>query len=124
MAHSIGIFPEGSSHDRSDLLPLKAGVTLMAMGAAAKHNIEVKIVPCGLTYFHGHRFNLPSCPRRVKSWLKLTLNRFRGHCIVEFGPPLTVSPDSDWVKKYKDPQQRRQVCSDLLVKVEKGLRGV
>jgi hypothetical protein len=53
----IGIFPEGSSHDRADLLPLKAGVTLMALGAAAQHNVEVQIVPCGLTYFHGHRYN-------------------------------------------------------------------
>ena len=29
----IGIFPEGGSHDRTDLLPLKAGVALMALGA-------------------------------------------------------------------------------------------
>jgi hypothetical protein len=28
----------------------------MALGAAAKHNVEVQIVPCGLTYFHGHRY--------------------------------------------------------------------
>lgn len=102
--NSIGIFPEGSSHDRADLLPLKAGVTLMALGAAAKHNVEVQIVPCGLTYFHGHRF--------------------RGHCIVEFGQPLVVSPQSEWVERYKDKDQRRQVCSDLLDQVEKGLRGV
>ena len=25
----IGIFPEGGSHDRAEMLPLKAGVTLM-----------------------------------------------------------------------------------------------
>ncbi|KAI6036613.1 hypothetical protein BKA83DRAFT_670255 [Pisolithus microcarpus] len=37
----IGIFPEGGSHDRTDLLPLKAGF---------------KIVPVGLYYFHAHRF--------------------------------------------------------------------
>ena len=30
---AIVIFPEGGSHDRSDLLPLKAGVCIMAMGA-------------------------------------------------------------------------------------------
>lgn len=29
----IGIFPEGGSHDRTDLLPLKAGVCIMALGA-------------------------------------------------------------------------------------------
>lgn len=30
---SIVIFPEGGSHDRTDLLPIKAGVTVMALGA-------------------------------------------------------------------------------------------
>merc|ERR1712216_155080 len=30
---SIGIFPEGGSHDRSDLLPLKAGIALIALEA-------------------------------------------------------------------------------------------
>lgn len=29
----IGIFPEGGSHDRTELLPLKAGVSIMALGA-------------------------------------------------------------------------------------------
>ena len=33
----IGIFPEGGSHDRSSLLPLKAGIAVMALGACAKH---------------------------------------------------------------------------------------
>ena len=32
----IGIFPEGGSHDRTDLIPLKAGVCIMALGAMAK----------------------------------------------------------------------------------------
>jgi glycerol-3-phosphate O-acyltransferase/dihydroxyacetone phosphate acyltransferase len=27
----VGIFPEGGSHDRPELLPLKAGVTIMAL---------------------------------------------------------------------------------------------
>lgn len=27
----IGIFPEGGSHDRPDLLPLKAGVSIIAL---------------------------------------------------------------------------------------------
>lgn len=29
----VGIFPEGGSHDRSELLPLKAGICIMALGA-------------------------------------------------------------------------------------------
>jgi glycerol-3-phosphate O-acyltransferase/dihydroxyacetone phosphate acyltransferase len=29
----VGIFPEGGSHDRLELLPLKAGMCIMALGA-------------------------------------------------------------------------------------------
>lgn len=43
---------------------------------------------------------------------------------MEFGAPLVVSPQSDWVKQYKNKSTRRQVCSDLLNQVEKRLRGV
>ena len=34
----VGIFPEGGSSDRTDLLPLKAGICIMALGAMAKYN--------------------------------------------------------------------------------------
>lgn len=34
----IGIFPEGSSHDQPDMMPLKAGVALMALGTTANYN--------------------------------------------------------------------------------------
>jgi glycerol-3-phosphate O-acyltransferase/dihydroxyacetone phosphate acyltransferase len=33
----IGIFPEGGSHDRHELLPLKAGICIMALGAMQKY---------------------------------------------------------------------------------------
>ena len=34
---SVGIFPEGGSHDRTSLLPLKAGIGIMALGAITRH---------------------------------------------------------------------------------------
>lgn len=52
----IGIFPEGGSHDRTDLLPLKVGIALIAFGMVEKHNITVPIVPVGLNYFRCVRF--------------------------------------------------------------------
>jgi glycerol-3-phosphate O-acyltransferase/dihydroxyacetone phosphate acyltransferase len=49
----ITIFPEGGSHDRAELLPFKAGVTIMALGAMAKYpGLDVKIVPCGKNEKH------------------------------------------------------------------------
>ncbi|TFK92382.1 glycerol-3-phosphate O-acyltransferase [Polyporus arcularius HHB13444] len=78
---AICIFPEGGSHDRTDLLPLKAGVSLMALGAMANDpELKVKIVPVGLSYFHAHRF--------------------RSRAVVEFGSPLDVPPE--FVEMFKE----------------------
>lgn len=52
----IGIFPEGGSSDRTDLLPLKAGVCIMAMEAMVKYNKPVNIVCVGINYFKPHKF--------------------------------------------------------------------
>ena len=52
----VGIFPEGGSHDRSEFLPLKAGVSIMALAAMSENpNLNVQIVPVGLSYFHADR---------------------------------------------------------------------
>lgn len=88
----IGIFPEGGSHDRPDLLPLKAGVALMALGAlAANPDCNVKIVPCGMNYFHAHKF--------------------RSRAVIEFGTPIEISPEL--VQLYRDGQRREAVGSLL-----------
>ncbi|ESK96944.1 glycerol-3-phosphate o-acyltransferase [Moniliophthora roreri MCA 2997] len=77
---SIGIFPEGGSHDRTDLLPLKAGVSIMALGAMANDPAcRVKIVPVGFSYFHAHRF--------------------RSRAVVEFGTALDVP--EEFVEMFK-----------------------
>ncbi|KAI8145818.1 hypothetical protein BJV82DRAFT_602366 [Fennellomyces sp. T-0311] len=100
----ITIFPEGGSHDRAELLPLKAGVTLMALGAMAKFpGLDVKIVPVGLNYFHAHRF--------------------RSRAVIEFGNPITIS--EDLVEKFKlggDP--KREACGKLLDTIYGALKAV
>ena len=54
----VGIFPEGGSHDRPHLLPLKAGCAIMALGAMANNpRTAVQILPCGLTYFNRDKPN-------------------------------------------------------------------
>ncbi|KAF9480135.1 glycerol-3-phosphate O-acyltransferase [Pholiota conissans] len=101
---SIGIFPEGGSHDRTDLLPLKAGVSIMALGAMANNpNVQVKIVPVGLSYFHAHRF--------------------RSRAVVEFGTALDVPPEL--VEMFKQGgAQKREAVSKFLDLIYNGLKTV
>ncbi|CAO3615340.1 unnamed protein product [Cunninghamella blakesleeana] len=100
----ITIFPEGGSHDRAELLPLKAGVTIMALGAMAKYaDLDIKIVPCGLNYFHAHRF--------------------RSRAVIEFGPPISIT--KDLVEKYKlGGTEKREACGKLLDTIYDGLKSV
>jgi glycerol-3-phosphate O-acyltransferase/dihydroxyacetone phosphate acyltransferase len=50
---AVGIFPEGGSHDRSEMLPLKAGVCIMALETLIKFpGTKLKIIPTGLHYFN------------------------------------------------------------------------
>ncbi|KAF8902117.1 glycerol-3-phosphate O-acyltransferase [Gymnopilus junonius] len=101
---SIGIFPEGGSHDRTDLLPLKAGVSIMALGAMANDaNVKVKIVPVGLSYFHAHRF--------------------RSRAVVEFGKALDVPPE--YVEMFKQGgTQKREAVAKFLDLIYNGLKTV
>ena len=120
MGGSIGIFPEGSvfcrplsvstydhsggSHDRTDLLPLKAGVSIMALGAMANDpNCKVKIVPVGLSYFHAHRF--------------------RSRAVVEFGSALDVP--AEYVEMFKrGGSDKREAVSKFLDLIYNGLKTV
>ncbi|KAF8163273.1 glycerol-3-phosphate O-acyltransferase [Crassisporium funariophilum] len=101
---SIGIFPEGGSHDRTDLLPLKAGVSIMALGAMANDpKVQVKIVPVGLSYFHAHRF--------------------RSRAVVEFGTALDVP--AEYVEMFKQGgTQKRDAVAKFLDLIYDGLKTV
>lgn len=105
LAHNqcIGIFPEGGSHDRTDLLPLKAGVAIMALGCMDKHpDANVKIVPCGMNYFHPHKF--------------------RSRAVVEFGDPIEIP--QEFVAKYRNPETNREAVKEMLDIISEGLKAV
>jgi glycerol-3-phosphate O-acyltransferase/dihydroxyacetone phosphate acyltransferase len=52
----VGIFPEGGSHDRTELLPLKAGAAIMILNAMMEHpGLDIPIIPVGLNYFHAEK---------------------------------------------------------------------
>lgn len=98
------LVPAGGSHDRTDLLPLKAGVTIMALGAMASNpDLRVKIVPVGLSYFHAHKF--------------------RSRAVVEFGAPLDIPPElvTQFSQGGKD---KRAACGKLLDVIYEGLKTV
>jgi glycerol-3-phosphate O-acyltransferase / dihydroxyacetone phosphate acyltransferase len=70
---AIGIFPEGLSHDASQLARLKTGAARLALGGAGRAGAPIAIVPCGLTFIH---------PKR-----------FRSRVLVQYGPPIIVAPE-------------------------------
>lgn len=100
MGKCLGIFPEGGSHDRTDLLPLKAGVAIIALEAAGVHGLRVPIVPVGLNYFRGHKFG--------------------GRAVVEFGAPINI-PESIVALHETD---KRRAAEELLTVIAKGMRSV
>lgn len=60
----------------------------MALGALANNpDCDVKIVPCGMNYFHAHKF--------------------RSRAVIEFGTPVEVP--SELVELYKNGQRREAV---------------
>ncbi|KAK4232473.1 glycerol-3-phosphate O-acyltransferase 1 [Podospora fimiseda] len=98
----VGIFPEGGSHDRTELLPLKAGVAIMALGTLAEDpDCGLKIVPVGMNYFHP--------------------NKFRSRAVLEFGAPIEIP--SELVSMYKN-NNRRDAIATLLDMVHQGLSAV
>ncbi|KAI0031836.1 glycerol-3-phosphate O-acyltransferase [Vararia minispora EC-137] len=100
----LGIFPEGGSHDRTDLLPLKAGVSIMALGAMANDpTCNVRIVPVGLSYFHPHLF--------------------RSRAVVEFGSAMDVPVEL--VEMFKEGgNKKREAVAKLLDLIYDSLKTV
>ena len=87
----------------SSLLTLhKAGVAIMALGAlAANPECGLKIIPCGMNYFHAHKF--------------------RSRAVIEFGSPVEVP--SELVEMYKKGE-RREAVRQLLETVYQALVSV
>ncbi|KAF2465509.1 CTR1 suppressor protein [Lindgomyces ingoldianus] len=99
---SVGIFPEGGSHDRTELLPLKAGVAIMALGTMeSKPDCNLQIIPVGMNYFHAHKF--------------------RSRAVIEFGTPVDVP--MELVEKYSHGG-RREAIGTMLEMVRQALVSV
>lgn len=79
-----------------------AGVAIMALGSlAADPDSGLKIVPCGMNYFHAHKF--------------------RSRAVVEFGTPLEVP--KELVEMYSKGE-RREAIKELLTTIYQALVAV
>ncbi len=96
----MGIFPEGISHVESQLSTLKTGAARVALAVAARGNVQIKIVPCGLNYIHRHRF--------------------RSQVLIEFGESIVI--DDKWIQNYKEDE--RQTVRDLTDYLSRALASV
>ncbi len=100
----IGIFPEGGSHDRPSLLPLKAGAAIIALGTLARDpDCGLSIIPCGMNYFNPHKF--------------------RSRAVIEFGNPVQVHPDQ--IEAFKaGGNSKRNAIGSLLETIQEALAAV
>ncbi len=78
---AFGIFPEGISHARSELAPLKTGAARIALGASSPTR-PITIVPCGLTY-----------KRRT---------RLRSRVLIQYGQPIVVGGEDGFKIERSD----------------------
>jgi 1-acyl-sn-glycerol-3-phosphate acyltransferase len=97
---TVAIFPEGTTHDRPHLDPIKTGAARIALGARAAGATDIAIVPVGLTF-----------PDKVA---------LRTSALVQFGEPI----DLDAVCAAGVGIEDATAVRDLTARIDKGLRSV
>jgi len=98
---TIGICPEGISHDKPGLQPIKTGAARISLAAVSTGEVrELKIVPAGLYY--------------------TSKTRFRSDALLYFGKPISVEP----VTLEPDGTPPRDAVRQLSSRIEKALREV
>ena len=98
---TIGICPEGVSHDAPGLKPIKTGAARISLAAVSTGEVsELKIVPAGLYY--------------------TSKTRFRSDALLYFGNPIKVEP----VELEPDGTPPRDAVRQLSSRIEKALREV
>ncbi len=98
---TIGICPEGVSHDEPHLKPIKTGAARIALAAVSTGEVsDLKIVPAGLYY--------------------TSKSEFRSAALLYFGQPIDVIP----VQLESDGTAPRAEVRELSGRIEQALRGV
>ena len=98
---TIGICPEGVSHDAPGLKPIKTGAARISLAAVSTGEVsDLKIIPAGLYY--------------------TSKTTFRSSALVYYGKPITVEP----VELDADGNPPRDAVRQLSTQIEKALREV
>jgi 1-acyl-sn-glycerol-3-phosphate acyltransferase len=98
---TIGICPEGVSHDEPRLRPIKTGAARIALAATSTGEVrDLKIVPAGLYY--------------------TSKTKFRSAVLLYFGEPIDVTP----VQLEPDGNPPRHAVRELSTRIEHALREV
>lgn len=98
---TIGICPEGVSHDEPRLRPIKTGAARIALGAVSTGEVmDLQIVPAGLYY--------------------TSKTAFRSSVLVYYGKPLPVTP----TELEPDGNPPRAAVRELSDRIENALREV
>lgn len=98
---TIGICPEGVSHDGTTLRPIKTGAARIALGAVSTGEVrDLKIVPAGLYY--------------------TAKTTFRSAALLYFGKPIEVTP----VARDANGELPRGPVRELSGEIEKAMRAV
>ena len=98
---TIGICPEGVSHDEPRLMPIKTGAARIALGAVSTGEVaDLKIVPAGLYY--------------------TSKTKFRSAVLLDFGNPIEVPP----IEMDPDGNPPRAAVKELSNRIESALREV
>jgi len=97
---AVALFPEGISHDRPELQPLKTGAARIAIDTLrAQPALELRIVPVGLSF-------------ESKA-------EFRSRALIVIGEPLAPDPGP-----ARSPEDERDAVRALTARIEAGLRAV
>lgn len=98
---TIGICPEGVSHDEKRLRPIKTGAARIALGAVSTGEVSgLQIVPAGLYY--------------------TSKTKFRSEALLYFGNPIDVEP----VTLEEGAIPPREEVRELSARIENALRSV
>ena len=98
---TIGICPEGISHNEPGLMPIKTGAARISLGAVSTGEVnDLKIVPAGLYY--------------------TSKTSFRSSALLYFGEPIAVDP----VSLDETGNRPRDAVRELSSRIEAALRAV